>query len=158
VASENHTNASSTNEENNQPVSGGYLRLCHNDDKEDKNNRSYSYRAVESASISVEDPCDRTTGDEPSPLIRMTPGNTYKLVLINHIDEPTNLHTHGLHVSGVGTVDGITRSADCLVYEYLILDDADHVGTFWYHSHRHPVAAQQVSKGAYGMLLIEETY
>ena len=30
-------------------------------------------------------------------------------------------------------------------------------GTHWYHSHRHPLAAHQVTGGAYGMLIVDET-
>jgi hypothetical protein len=56
----------------------------------------------------------------PAPLIRMRPKTFYHLTLYNngHID--TNVHTHGLHVSGVGTVDDVTRVAkpgECLTYD-----------------------------------------
>eukprot|EP00934_Nitzschia_sp_Nitz4_P007329 Nitzschia sp. Nitz4//scaffold90_size81538//42510//44300//NITZ4_005321-RA/size81538-processed-gene-0.35-mRNA-1//1//CDS//3329560017//7319//frame0 len=103
--------------------------------------------------------CPPPTSDMVSPVIRMTPGIKYTLVLINESSEPTNVHLHGLHVSGVGMVDDITRiveSGDCLVYEYMIRDDAD-VGTFLYHSHLHPIAAHQVFAGAYGLLVVDET-
>jgi FtsP/CotA-like multicopper oxidase with cupredoxin domain len=42
-----------------------------------------------------------------------------------------------------------------LEYHYRIKDNAD-VGTFWYHSHRHPIASEQVAGGAYGMLIVEQ--
>ena len=44
----------------------------------------------------------------------------YKLTLVNTAHINTNLHTHGLHVSGVGTVDDVTRVVEpgmCLTYE-----------------------------------------
>jgi FtsP/CotA-like multicopper oxidase with cupredoxin domain len=39
---------------------------------------------------------------QPSPLIRMKPKHHYHLTLVNNAHIDTNLHTHGLHVSGVG--------------------------------------------------------
>ena len=39
---------------------------------------------------------------QPSPLIRMKPKHHYHLILVNNAHIDTNLHTHGLHVSGVG--------------------------------------------------------
>lgn len=127
----------------------GYLQIC-----DDGNGKPFSYRAVLNAVSNP--PCEKS---DHSPLIRMVPGKHYKLILINNSKEPTNLHTHGLHISGVGSVDDITRSVDpgsCLVYHYHILSTAD-VGTFWYHSHRHPLASNQVAGGAYGMLIVDET-
>jgi hypothetical protein len=44
-----------------------------------------------------------------SPVIRLTPGKTYRLTLRNLSNEPTNMHTHGLHVVGSGNGDDITR-------------------------------------------------
>jgi FtsP/CotA-like multicopper oxidase with cupredoxin domain len=41
---------------------------------------------------------------QPSPLIRMQPKKHYRLTLVNNAHIDTNLHTHGLHVSGVGTL------------------------------------------------------
>lgn len=44
----------------------------------------------------------------------------YHLTLVNNAHIDTNIHTHGLHVSGVGTVDDVTRVAEpgkCLTYE-----------------------------------------
>ncbi len=56
----------------------------------------------------------------PAPLIRMQPKRFYQLTLYNNAHIDTNLHTHGLHVSGVGTADDVTRVAkpgECLVYD-----------------------------------------
>ena len=49
----------------------------------------------------------------------------YHLTLFNNAHIDTNLHTHGLHVSGVGTVDDVTRVAkpgECLTYD--VSDDS----------------------------------
>jgi len=96
---------------------------------------------------------------EQAPLIRIQPKHFYHLTLYNSAHIDTNLHTHGLHVSGVGTVDDVTRVAkpgECLTYDYYILDDAD-VGTFWYHPHRHPLVTRSAYGGAYGMLIVDES-
>ena len=59
-------------------------------------------------------------GGHTSPLIRIQPKHFYHLTLQNNAHIDTNLHTHGLHVSGVGTVDDVTRVAkpgECLTYD-----------------------------------------
>jgi FtsP/CotA-like multicopper oxidase with cupredoxin domain len=35
----------------------------------------------------------------PGPTLRVAPGDLLRIRLTNHLDVPTNLHTHGLHVS-----------------------------------------------------------
>jgi hypothetical protein len=47
---------------------------------------------------------------QPSSLIRMKPKRRYHLTLVNNAHIDTNLHTHGLHVSGVGKTAVITFS------------------------------------------------
>ena len=93
------------------------------------------------------------TCTRPGPVIRMQPGMRYKLVLHNGVSNRlTNLHTHGLHISGSGNADDITREVnggDCLVYNYTI--PVDHRGgTFWYHAHRHMSIEPQVRVGGNG--------
>eukprot|EP00957_Ditylum_brightwellii_P037397 2830041-Ditylum_brightwellii.AAC.1 len=86
-------------------------------------------------------------GSKPGPLIRMTPGNTYKLTLRNNILDSnvnTNIHTHGLHISGSGDADDATRSVSG--------------GTYWYHPHYHTAANKQTGGGAFGMLIIDDNY
>ena len=70
-----------------------------------------------------------------------------------------NLHTHGLHISGDGNSDDITRYANvgesCLTYTYNV--SSSHMGgTYWYHVHVHGFTNAQVSGGAFGMLIVEE--
>ena len=155
--------STSGNEEEDHYI--GYLQVC------DTGTKEFAYRVgaapprsnTNNSTSVVPPPC--IPQDGPSPLIRMRPRTNYKLLLMNYntnteLDIPTNVHTHGLHISGVGKVDDITRSVDnygnCLLYEYYIPHVSD-VGTFWYHSHRHPLTSQQVSHGAYGLLIVDET-
>ena len=69
-------------------------------------------------------PGECVPGESVAPLIRMQPQQYYALTLINTADIHTNVHTHGLHVSGVGTVDDVTRVVEpgmCLTYEVRVL-------------------------------------
>jgi len=97
-------------------------------------------------------------GSTPGPTLRVRPGDTLRVHLTNSLDSPTNLHTHGLHVSPSGQSDNIFRVAapgETLAYEYLI--PLGHVsGTFWYHPHHHGVVASQVSGGLVGAIIVED--
>jgi len=102
-------------------------------------------------------------GSKPGPLIRMAPGTTYKLTLQNSADDSsvsTNIHTHGLHITGSGDGDDITRfvsGGDCLDYTWDI--PSDHPGgTNWYHSHYHTLTNDQTQSGAFGMMIIDDDY
>jgi len=97
----------------------------------------------------------------PGPLIRVTPGQRYLLTLKHNVPgpDPTNIHTHGLHIGGSGNEDDITREAhfgNCLKYNWTV--PSFHTGgTYWYHAHAHEYTAQQVGDGAFGMIVVEDT-
>lgn len=97
-------------------------------------------------------------GPGSSPVIRIHPLNSYRLVLINKSDQPTNLHMHGLHAPGQGgESDDIVRMVSpgrCLSFSFKIRSSHD-VGTFWYHAHLNPETDHQVGGGAYGMLIVD---
>jgi len=96
----------------------------------------------------------------PGPTIRMKSGSRYLLSLSNTLSgtTATNLHTHGLHISGDGNADNVFRSltpGQCLFYSYNI--SANHAtGTYWYHAHLHQSTYPQVLGGALGALIIED--
>lgn len=115
---------------------------------------SYGYRRPGDST-----PC----GTTPGPLIRMSPGKTYKLTLQNTVPDSsvkTNVHTHGLHIVGDGDGDDVTRFVEggsCLDYTWDI--PSDHPGgTYWYHPHYHTLTNVQTSGGAFGMLIIDDDY
>jgi FtsP/CotA-like multicopper oxidase with cupredoxin domain len=109
----------------------------------------------------------------PGPTIKMTPGETYVLTFKNTLEfeqpspvhndlkDPniTNIHTHGLHVSGETPADDITRLINggfCADYVYQV--PADHMGgTLWYHAHHHGSTYLQVAGGAFGLLIVEDS-
>ena len=95
-------------------------------------------------------------GAFPGPLLRARAGDLLRLELTNELDEPTNLHFHGLHVSPEGNADNpfvTVPPGDRFVYELPIPPGAG--GTFWYHPHPHHRLARQLWRGLAGPLLIE---
>lgn len=109
----------------------------------------------------------------PGPTMYMTPGQTYVLTfkntlpyaepspVHNELKDPniTNIHTHGLHVSGDTPGDDVTRLINggyCGDYVYKI--QPDHMGgSLWYHAHHHGSTWLQVAGGAFGMLIIDDS-
>jgi FtsP/CotA-like multicopper oxidase with cupredoxin domain len=77
----------------------------------------------------------------------------------NDLDETTNLHTHGLHVSPEVNSDNIylmIEPGESRIYEYRIPTDHPS-GTFWYHPHHHSEVASQVFGGLAGAIVIEDS-
>ena len=108
----------------------------------------------------------------PGPTIIMEPGNKYVLRFKNTLPyqplveeqniykDPnvTNVHTHGLHISGESPGDDVTRFFEGgFGGDYVYEIPADHMGgTFWYHAHHHGSTFLQVSSGAFGLIIIDD--
>jgi FtsP/CotA-like multicopper oxidase with cupredoxin domain len=76
--------------------------------------------------------------------------------LINRLEEPTNLHFHGLHVSPQGNADNVfveVPPGGSFTYELTV--PPGYGGTFWYHPHRHGRLAKQLWRGLAGPLVID---
>jgi FtsP/CotA-like multicopper oxidase with cupredoxin domain len=100
----------------------------------------------------------RYNGGLPGPTLRLRPGDHLGIDLVNHLKEPTNLHTHGLQVSPQGNSDNpfvMVNPGETFRYDYQIPDDHP-AGTFWYHPHHHGLVADQVFAGLYGAIVIDE--
>jgi FtsP/CotA-like multicopper oxidase with cupredoxin domain len=109
----------------------------------------------------------------PGPTIRMAPGNKYVLRYENRLPYQapspdhnvlkdaniSNLHTHGLHISGESPGDDVTRFFEGGYGGDFVYDiPADHMGgTFWYHAHHHGSTFLQVSTGGFGLMLIDDS-
>ena len=109
----------------------------------------------------------------PGPTMNLIPGEKYVLRFANRLPyeapnpdhnvfkDPniSNLHTHGLHISGESPGDDVTRSFEGgrggdFVYDI----PADHMGgTFWYHAHHHGSTFLQVSGGAFGLMVVDDS-
>ena len=112
----------------------------------------------------------------PGPTLRVFPGDTVVLTLVNNLldVEPelttsdgeglnafreaniTNMHTHGLHVdpSEDNVIIGVAPGGGSKTYTYVI--PANHLpGTHWYHSHHHGSSSLQVQGGMVGMIVVD---
>jgi FtsP/CotA-like multicopper oxidase with cupredoxin domain len=95
-------------------------------------------------------------GQVPGPMIQARPGDRVRIRFRNALDEPTNIHYHGLHVSPSGHADNVMLripAGESLTYEFDL--PANHRGgTFWYHPHVHESVARQVSRGLAGVFIV----
>ena len=93
-------------------------------------------------------------GTVPGPLIKVTEGDTVRVVLKNELPEPTTIHWHGVQVPNeMDGVPDMTQDAvqpgETFTYEFV----AKPAGTFWYHSHvRSDV---QIGLGLHAPILID---
>lgn len=98
----------------------------------------------------------------PGPVIRMDKGAKVTVQFMNDLDPPSpgnhtsNIHTHGLHVSGAEDDVAIkVKPGEMHLYNYTL--PTDHAGgTHWYHPHMHPLAVSFTGAGAAGMIIIED--
>lgn len=115
-------------------------------------------------------------GATPGPTLRLDPGDTLSLALINELEPlsggmgngggggmagmgsgaATNLHTHGLHVSPEANGDNVFLTVDQgQTQQYEIAIPAEHWGGLnWYHPHHHGNVSVQVLGGMVGALII----
>ena len=96
-------------------------------------------------------------GTVPGPTLHVRPGDVLRVRLQNDLTVPTNLHTHGLHVSAEGASDNpFVDIAPGESHSYEIQVPADHPhGVNWYHPHRHGTVADQIFGGLYGALVVD---
>src|SRR3712207_9309961 len=66
-------------------------------------------------------------GTVPGPTLRLRPGDRLQVELVNRLSVPTNLHTHGLHVSPKGnadnTLDVHVHPGESFQYDIQLPDD-----------------------------------
>jgi len=108
----------------------------------------------------VPEPYGRTdawcfNGTVPGPEIRVRQGDRLRITAKNGLAEETTVHWHGLRVPN--DMDGVPHltqrpigPGETFTYEF----DAIDAGTFWYHPHQR--SFEQVGRGLYGPLIIEE--
>ena len=94
-------------------------------------------------------------GNVPGPEIRVRQGDRLRVVLDNALGEDTTIHWHGLRLPNA--MDGVpdvtqppVHPGETFAYEF----DAVDAGTFWYHPHANSL--EQVARGLYGVLVVEE--
>jgi FtsP/CotA-like multicopper oxidase with cupredoxin domain len=94
-------------------------------------------------------------GTVPGPEIRVRQGERLRVVVENRLGEETTVHWHGLRVPN--PMDGVPHltqppiaPGEKFVYEF----DVPDAGTYWYHPHQR--SFEQVGRGLYGPLIVEE--
>jgi len=97
-------------------------------------------------------------GTVPGPTLRLRPGDELAIRLVNSLDEPTNLHVHGLHVSPQANSDNVfvaVSPGEAFDYSYRLLPDHP-PGVYWYHPHHHGMVAGQIFAGLFGAIIVED--
>lgn len=97
-------------------------------------------------------------GGFPGPVIRLRRADTLELTFANRLDEPTNLHTHGLAVSPEGEGDNPFRyvgAGETVHYRFALGDDPRNTGLFWYHPHLQGNQAEQLFRGLAGPIVVD---
>ncbi len=92
--------------------------------------------------------------DYPGPLLRVYPGDTLRIKLVNHLTEPTNLHFHGYQGTPLGNSDNMHISVmpgQSFDYE-VIIPKTQPPGIYWYHDHIHGMAEKHIKSGLSGGL------
>jgi FtsP/CotA-like multicopper oxidase with cupredoxin domain len=91
----------------------------------------------------------------PGPEIRVRQGARLRIKVENQLAEETTVHWHGLRVPNA--MDGVPHltqppigPGESFVYEF----DLPDAGTYWYHPHER--SFEQVGRGLYGPLIVEE--
>jgi FtsP/CotA-like multicopper oxidase with cupredoxin domain len=94
-------------------------------------------------------------GSTPGPEIRVAQGARVERRLVNSLPQATSVHWHGIRIdNAMDGVPGLTQEAvapgETFDYSFVAPD----AGTYWYHSHNQ--STEQVARGLYGALIVEE--
>jgi len=94
-------------------------------------------------------------GSVPGPEIRVRQGEQIRVAVKNNLNEETTVHWHGARVpNDMDGVPHLTQTpiapGELFVYEFEAVD----AGTFWYHPHQR--SFEQVGRGLYGPLIVDE--
>ncbi|MCI5109998.1 MAG: multicopper oxidase family protein [Marivita sp.] len=92
----------------------------------------------------------------PGPLLRARQGERLAVTVENALPQPTAVHWHGLRLDNrMDGVPGLTQApipvGGTFDYDFALPD----AGTYWYHSHAKSM--EQIERGLYGPLIIDET-
>lgn len=97
--------------------------------------------------------CWGYNGSSPGPTIEAVEGETVRILVTNHLNEPTSVHWHGIILpNGMDGVVGLTQKAilpgETFKYEFTLKQN----GTFMYHPHSDEMF--QIALGMMGFFII----
>lgn len=94
-------------------------------------------------------------GQVPGPTLRIKLGETIRVRFTNKLPQETTIHWHGVRLPNA--MDGVpyitqkpVQPGETFTYEFTPKD----AGTFWFHPHVR--ASEQVERGLYGVLVVED--
>ena len=96
-------------------------------------------------------------GHVPGPVLRIRKGDEIKVRLLNKLTQPTSISWHGVRIANaMDGVAGLTQApvppGGSFDYRFTPPDS----GLSWYHPHVFPVSAEQIGRGLYGALIVDE--
>lgn len=94
-------------------------------------------------------------GQIPGTLIRVKQGERVTRRFVNELPQASSVHWHGIRIdNAMDGVAGLTQAAvppgESFDYDF----KAEDAGTYWYHAHTRSM--EQVARGLYGALIVEE--
>ncbi|NVO54858.1 multicopper oxidase family protein [Rhodobacteraceae bacterium B1Z28] len=94
-------------------------------------------------------------GTVPGTPLRLKQGERLQRRLLNNLPQATSVHWHGIRIdNAMDGVPGLTQdpvpTGGGFDYEFTVPD----AGTYWYHAHNKSM--EQVARGLYGPLIVEE--
>ncbi len=94
-------------------------------------------------------------GQVPGPEIRVSQGARVQRRLSNNLPQPTTVHWHGIRINNAmdgvpGLTQDVVPTGSHFDYDFKVPD----AGTYWYHAHNRSM--EQVARGLYGPLIVEE--
>jgi len=91
----------------------------------------------------------------PGPVIRIPRASPVHIKVKNALPDPTTVHWHGIRIEN--SMDGVSGLTQKPIQPGTIFDyrfSAPDAGTYWYHSHHR--SWEQIARGLYGLLIVEE--
>ena len=94
-------------------------------------------------------------GSVPGPVLRVKQGSELKVRFKNSLDQGSTIHWHGIRIDNkMDGVAGLTQEpvapGESFDYQFTVPD----AGTYWYHPHNR--TWEQMARGLYGLLIVEE--
>lgn len=94
-------------------------------------------------------------GRIPGPELRFKQGDRLAVEVENRLPQETTVHWHGIRVpNAMDGVPHLTQKPIGLGTTFTYAFDLPDAGTYWYHPHM--LSAEQIGRGLYGPLIVEE--